>query len=29
MKDEFFEQRRENFFISTDPAKIDLDAVHA
>ncbi len=29
MNDEVFEQRRENFLISTDPAKIDLDAVHA
>jgi GNAT superfamily N-acetyltransferase len=24
-----FEQRKDNFLISTDPAKIDLDAVHA
>lgn len=29
MKDEVFEQRRDNFLISTDPSKIDLDAVHA
>ncbi len=25
----YFEQSRDNFLISTDPAKIDLDAVHA